>query len=90
MLEVTHQKAKDLFLKDFPGRKIRWITHHGSDWYVCATDNDPDEGLMNPYFKVDDATGKISEFYVIQNLDLFDTITKQIATKQIATKQTVR
>ena len=83
MLDVTYDKAKASFQKAFPSRTVRWLTHHSDFWYILAPDKDPDEGSMNPYFKVDDKTGVVSEFYVVQDLSLFQTILAQVTTKQV-------
>ena len=79
MINVTQDKAKVEFKKTFPSRTIHWITHHGNHWYVMATDpTDPEEGEMNPFFTVDDNTGELGEFYVIKDLELFNTLINQV------------
>lgn len=80
MLEVTQDKAKAGFQKKFPTRKIEWVTHDGNHWYVFAPDTKDDaEGSLNPYFKVDDSTGEVSEFYIVQNFPLFNKLVDQVA-----------
>jgi hypothetical protein len=78
MIQVTLEKAKANVQKEFPSRTVHWLTHHASHWYVCATDKDPAEGELNPYFKVDDRTGEVSEFYVVQDISLFKKILDQV------------
>lgn len=71
-------EAASTFKARFPSRKVEWMTDLDGVWYVCAPDNDPDEGMMNPYFTVDSRTGKVGEFYLTQNLALFNRIIEKV------------
>ena len=82
MLEITYEKAKESFKKAFPSRTVHWLTHYSGYWYVLATDDDPIEGDLNPYFKVDDSTGEVGEFYIVQDLPLFTKILEQVKNTQ--------
>jgi len=83
MAKVTAEMAKSAIQKIFPSRTIEWATLCENDWYVFAPDyTDIDEGMINPYFKVNENTGDVSEFYVVKNLSLFKKINAQAASEQ--------
>ena len=76
MLNV--EQAKSTLQKAFPDRVIHWAVEHEGYWYLCAIDpTDLDEGDLNPYFKVHASSGLISEFYVVNDIPLFQTIVAQ-------------
>lgn len=81
MAQLTAEQAKAKVQEAFPSRTIYWATLHESFWYVLAVDDaDPNEGDLNPYFKVSSLTGVVSEFYVVKEMALFQKIIAQAGT----------
>lgn len=79
MTELNAEQAQTKFQKSFRSRTVHWITRDGEFWYICATDPDPEEGNMNPYFKVHARTGKLTEFFVTSDFVLFAKLRDQVA-----------
>ena len=72
MAQLNAEQAKAKVKELFPSRTVHWATLHESFWYVLAVDDtDPNEGDLNPYFKVSALTGVVAEFYVVKNMALF-------------------
>lgn len=83
MPQLTAEQAGSKVTAMFPSRTVYWETLHENFWYVCAIDKtDPDEGDLNPYFKVSALTGAVSEFYVVQNMALFQKLVAQAGASQ--------
>lgn len=81
MGQLNAEQAKAKLLEVLPSRTVYWAVLHQGFWYLCATDkNDPDEGELNPYFKVHETSGEVSEFYVVQDIPLFQKIVAQVGT----------
>lgn len=78
MAQLNAEQAKAKVKELFPSRTVHWATLHESFWYVLAVDDtDPNEGDLNPYFKVSALTGVVTEFYVVKNMALFQKIIAQ-------------
>ncbi len=77
MAKLNLEQAKAKLLQRLPDRKIHWGTLYRGFWYLCATSEDPDEGQMNPYFKVDVVSGEVSEFYLVADLETFEAVRTQ-------------
>lgn len=82
MRKLSSADAKAKLLAKLPSRTVHWATQHEGFWYICATDKtDVDEGDLNPFFKVHETSGEVSEFYMINDIPLFEKIVAQVGTK---------
>lgn len=78
MAKYSEEMVTTLIKKVSPDREVLWTILVDEVWYIFAPSIDPEEGAMNPYFTVDEATGTLSEFYVVKNLSKFHDVIDKV------------
>lgn len=71
---LSQSEAESKVLSEYPDRTIDISLFHKTFWFVQARSTDSEEGSMNPYFKVDASTGKLTEFSPAMNPSEFSDI----------------
>lgn len=66
---LNFEEASKAVLKEVPGKIKSAVLYKGKYIFQVIDDSDPIEGSMDPFYSVDDTTGKVEGFSIITDID---------------------
>lgn len=80
---IELEKATIIATSNYPQGNIQAVIDYREVWLFQIFTDDPDEGIWDPFFSVDQKTGKFEEFSVMDDGNPFEINALFLAAKKI-------